>query len=413
MAEKPKILFVHHGKGIGGAPLTLLTLMKSVNRSSYDVHVICLFESEASELFRREGFQTEVVKGISLLPHTTGVWYGGVLLPVFFFRLALLPLSTLHALRVLRRTAPKLVHLNSSSLLPFAIAARWLRIPVVTHVLEHLHSGYLGVRRFLISRLLVSCSNAVVCICRADAAAFPASPKVRVIYDSIDPAQLKMGGDVARMKEELDIPRTAAVVGMLGGISPIKGTREFLLAARVILQQQPETYFVIAGVARTEPTHHRSFFSRLAHGVRSGLKYRQQVLALAEASRIKERIRFVDARWDVAEIISMMDVLVFPSTVPHFARPLIEAAFLKKPVVASRIGGPEEIVADGVSGILVPPRDPEALAQAIVKILNDRLLATQMGDAGFQRAMELFRADKNVPQLWSVLTSVLHSGGGR
>lgn len=410
MAEKPTIVFVHHGKGIGGAPLTLLTLMKSIDRSKYDVHVLCLFESEASALFRREGFRTEVVRGISLLPHTTGVWYGGVLLPVFFFRLALLPFSILRALRVLRRTRPNLVHLNSSSLLPFAIAARWLRIPVVTHVLEHLHRGYLGVRQFLISRLLVSCSSAVVCICRADAAAFPHSPKVRVIYDSVDPTQFPSGVGGARMKEELGIPRTALVVGMLGGISPIKGTIEFLLAAREILQRQPETYFVIAGVAPTVPTQGRSLFSRFVHRVRSRQKYRQRVQALAEEPRMKERVRFVEARWDVAEIIGMMDVLVFPSTVPHFARPLIEAAFLKKPVVASRLGGPEEIVVDGKTGLLVPPQEPEALAGAIEKILNDRPFATRMGEAGYQRAMELFHAGNNIPQLRSVLTSLL---GGR
>lgn len=403
--KKKKIVFVHHGKGIGGAPLTLLTLLKAIDRSQFDCVVLCLFESEASDLFRREGFETRVVHGISLFPHTTGVWYNAVFLPVFFVRLGLLPLSVVRAARVLKRLRPHLVHLNSSSLVAFALAARWLHIPVVTHVLEHVHHGYFGVRRFLLSRLLLFCSSAVVCLCRSDATAFPSSHKLHVIYDSVDPAQLQASDDPQKLREALGIPANAPVVGMMGGISPIKGTLEFLFAAREVLQQKPETYFVIAGVAKPATPARTTALGRLVQGIRTQRNYRLRVEAAASDGVVKEKVRFLEARWEVGDILKMVDLLVFPSTVPHFARPLIEAGFLRKPVVASRVGGPEEIVVDGETGFLVPPRDPHALAAAVLRILNNPGLAQRFGEAGYRRASELFHARENIPKLLHLVLS--------
>ncbi len=404
--KKKKIVFVHHGRGIGGAPLTLLTLLKAIDRSQYDCVVLCLFESEASNLFQREGFETRVVHGISLLPHTTGVWYHAALLPMFFVRLGLLPLSVVRALRVLKRLRPHLVHLNSSSLVAVALAARWLRIPVVTHVLEHLHHGYFGIRRFVLSRLLLFCSSAVVCLCRSDAAAFPSSQKLHVIYDSVDPASLHTSGDPQKLRESLRIPMNVPVVGMIGGISPIKGTLEFLFAAREVLEQKPETYFVIAGVAKPAAPARMTALGRLVQGIRTQRNYRLRVEAAASDGVLKERVRFLEARWEVGDILKMFDLLVFPSTVPHFARPLIEAGFLRKPVVASRVGGPDEIVVDGETGFLVPPGDPRALAAAVVEILKNPGLARRFGEAGFRRATELFHSKENIPKLLNIVLSL-------
>jgi len=396
-----RILFVHHGKGIGGAPLTLRAIIRALDRSKFSPCVLCLFESEAAELFRNDGIETRIAKHIYHLAHTTGIWYPLYLFPIFLFRLLLFPVSVWNAHRFLKENHFDIVHLNSSSLLAVAVAAKLHRIPVLTHILEHLHPGYLGIRRFLFARLLVAFSDTVVFICNADIHAFPSSPKLHVVYDSIDPDEFNLSNSTGSVASSLTVPKDAQVVGMLGGIQPIKGTLEFVNAAAQIVRQLPNTHFIILGVLPEKKRH--STYSRSIDVMRGWLsgarKYRSHVLGIAGQESLKGKIHLVGSVLDVPSYLAMFNVLVFPSTTPHYARPLIEAGLMKKPVVASRIGGPEEIVSDGVTGFLVTPKEPDELARRIIQLLNDRKLSAQMGEAGYKRALDIFDQRKNVPEI--------------
>jgi glycosyltransferase involved in cell wall biosynthesis len=396
-----RILFVHSGKGLGGAPLTLLTIIRSLDRDRFSPYVLCLFESPATELFRRDGIETHIAKGIHHFAHTTGVWYPIKYLPVLLYRLLLFPFSIWNAYRFLKTHPFDFVHLNSSGLLAVAIAARMQRIPVLLHVLEHLHPGYFGMRRFILARLLTKFSDAVVFICNADAHTFPPSPKLHVIYDSVDPDEFDPEKVRGLSKSAFAMPSDSNVVGMLGGIHPIKGTLEFVEAAAKVVQEISNTHFVILGVLPERKS--KSYYDRIIDLPRNWLsgerKYRLKVIAVANQELLKGKIHFIEPILDVPPVVKMLDVLVFPSTTPHYARPLIEAGLMKKPVVASRIGGPDEIVLDDVTGFLVTPRQPDELAQRIISLLRDPVLRTRMGEAGYQRAMKMFDTRKNVPKI--------------
>ena len=98
---------------------------------------------------------------------------------------------------------------------------------------------------------------------------------------------------------------------------------------------------------------------------------------------------------------------MFPSTVPHFARPIIEASAMAKPVVASDIGGPRELVVPDETGLLIPPDDPEQLAAAIVSLLDDPELMIQMGENGYRRAINKFDAQANSKRTFAVYDELL------
>ncbi|MDP7259301.1 MAG: glycosyltransferase, partial [Anaerolineales bacterium] len=98
---------------------------------------------------------------------------------------------------------------------------------------------------------------------------------------------------------------------------------------------------------------------------------------------------------------------VFPSVVPHFARPVIEAGAMAKPVVASDLGGPRELVRHDETGLLIPPNDPRKLAEAIIAILSDPARAQAMGVAGYRRARELFDARKNAVRTFSIYEELI------
>jgi len=102
-------------------------------------------------------------------------------------------------------------------------------------------------------------------------------------------------------------------------------------------------------------------------------------------------VRFLGFRQDVAELMAAVDVVVLPSVAEAFGLVLTEALYLGTPVVATRVGGIPEIVDDGVDGILVPPADSQALADAIAVLINDPARRLRMAGAGREKVLRRFR----------------------
>ncbi|MBW1972734.1 MAG: glycosyltransferase family 4 protein [Deltaproteobacteria bacterium] len=120
-------------------------------------------------------------------------------------------------------------------------------------------------------------------------------------------------------------------------------------------------------------------------------------------SDIKDKIRLIPFVKDIEEIYHLSDIIVVPSTEPEsFGLTAVEAMAAKKPVVASAHGGLLDIVIDGETGILVPPNDQIALANAIVKLIEDPLLRKSMGEAGRKRQRELFSIERYVKEFEEV-----------
>jgi glycosyltransferase involved in cell wall biosynthesis len=112
-------------------------------------------------------------------------------------------------------------------------------------------------------------------------------------------------------------------------------------------------------------------------------------------------------RTDMQNLLAASDCLIFPSTVSHFARPVIEAACMAKPVIASSFPELAEVVVDGKTGILVPPNDAEALANALASLLADDGRMKEMGEAAHQEAIRLFDVRTNIQQILGVYEEVL------
>jgi glycosyltransferase involved in cell wall biosynthesis len=119
------------------------------------------------------------------------------------------------------------------------------------------------------------------------------------------------------------------------------------------------------------------------------------------------QMRFAGILDDVVPLLASADALVFPAAVPHFGRPLIEAAAMGLSAIASSLGSASELVVDNVTGQLVPPSNPSALAQALLALLNDPQRAATMGEAAYLRARGLFDADVNARATFDVYREVL------
>jgi glycosyltransferase involved in cell wall biosynthesis len=399
-----RIVYVHHAGGLGGAPLSLLALVRALDRSRYEPIVLALAPGRAVERFRAEGIETRVVDRVGHFSHTTLEWYGGAdlwRLPVQAAR----HWPSIHRLRrQFRALAPDLVHLNSSTLVAAAAAARREGVPVVWHVREPLAAGYLGVRRAWLARRIERDATRIIALSQFDAGRLRPSPKVQIIPNFVDLAifDRRLGGDVTRGR--LGLGPGTRVVTMLGGVSRAKGTLPFVRAAALVRQAVPDTTFVIAG--RSPRAGARSPIRAVIKRLLRADAYDREVVA-AVAAQGHDGARFVGEQDDVPQLLAASDVVTFPSTVPHFARPIIEAGAMGKPVVASRLGGPLELVEDGATGVLVPPDDVEALATALVELLRDPARRARMGEAGYQRVRERFDASVAARRVCEVYAEIL------
>ena len=189
----------------------------------------------------------------------------------------------------------------------------------------------------------------------------------------------------------------------------VKGIFPLLNALHLAKQRIPKLHCVI-GAGQYQQSN--SLLARTARAVLSQIgsgTHSQRVAILMQRYEMHGYVHLLPFRTDVEQLIAASDLVVFPSTEPHFARPVIEAGAMAKPAVASRIGGVEELVVDGETGLLVPPGDAGALAEAIVKALRDADLARRLGEAGYQQARRRFDAESNTRQIQEVYERLLNA----
>jgi L-malate glycosyltransferase len=193
------------------------------------------------------------------------------------------------------------------------------------------------------------------------------------VHEGIDLERVD-AANPASLHEELWLPHQAPIVGNVAALVPHKGQRHLIEAARLVLPQVPDARFVIAGEGE----------------LRSALE--RQI----KDHRLDKHVLLAGFRPDVLSLHQAFDIFVMSSVTEGLGTSLLDAMAAGKPVVATRAGGIPEVVVDGETGFLVPPRDHGAMAAAIVKLLKDDGLRGTMGAAGRARAATMFSAERMV-----------------
>jgi glycosyltransferase involved in cell wall biosynthesis len=206
---------------------------------------------------------------------------------------------------------------------------------------------------------------------------FVTEKKIQVIYNGIDTERYIAKIDRIHKKRTLHIPEDSRVVGIIASLQPRKRHQDFLNAAVRVLQTYPRTVFLIVG--RDD-------------GIKSELE------TLAKDLGIQEVVIFAGERFDIPEILSILDVQVLSSSVEGLSNAILEGMAAGKPIVATQIAGNSELVVYEETGLLVPSEDPNALADAINRLLGDPKLRDRMGRAGKQRVATLFQMERMIQQ---------------
>ena len=131
---------------------------------------------------------------------------------------------------------------------------------------------------------------------------------------------------------------------------------------------------------------------------------------MSEELRVRDNVIFAGFRSDIKEILSAIDILAIPSLLEGFPMVTLEAMAMAKPIIATDIDGITEQITDGVNGILVPPKDPSALAKAVIQVLNDKELARSMGLAARKKVEQEFSVEKMITETEKIYLSLLQAG---
>ena len=191
---------------------------------------------------------------------------------------------------------------------------------------------------------------------------------VRLIYNGVDLSRYDHQEPCCTLPEEYGMEAGSQIVGVVARLEPEKGHATLIEAWPQVLRAVPEAYLLIVG-----------------EGSR-----REALETQARELRVAHRVVFTGRRDDVPAVTAALDVAVLPSYREAQGLSILEAMALSRPVVASNVGGIPEMITDGVSGLLVPPHDADALAAAVIRLLSDHPYADTLGRAGHDTVHDRF-----------------------
>ena len=382
--SKSNILYLDSGSGIGGGQRSLLLLLDLLDKERFTPFVGCLGDS---------AFATEVEKtAANVIPLSLPAAHNKTdKVKRFTLRDLLEDFRQLRVIielhRIVKRHAIDLIHANSLSVaLLGGIVARINRIPILMH--KRYATSYGILDRFC-ERLL----HRVILVSEATRWDFAPSAKQTLIYNGVDLKAFQASPEeIETLRAEFFSaePDAALLVGVVTRITPEKGIHILVRAMQELKGRTNVKLLIVGG----------PYFQKDADYMDT---LKQEIVDLG----VEGSVIFTGFLSDTRIVTSLLDIVLVPSIIPEACpRTIIEAMAVGKPVIATPLGGSKELVTPE-TGVLVPPEDASAVADAIATLSTDRERLAEMGRAARERAVQLFNSEKNTALTEAVYTELL------
>ncbi|MDQ2920532.1 MAG: glycosyltransferase family 4 protein [Acidobacteriota bacterium] len=295
--------------------------------------------------------------------------------------------------KLVRRNQIRIVHAHMARDYPLAAYAvrqnKEARLIVTRHVLFPLNR----LHRITLSGAarIIAVSQAVASQLRSDGVAPP--EKISVVLNGIDTTRFEEARrkfDRVQFLRIQKLPDDSLLVGTVGELTPLKGQAEFLQAAAQVFKQHPNVYFFIAGVDQSQ-----------------GDKNLIAVEQLTAELKLTERVKLVGWLEDLAQLYCALDVFVSASHTESFGLAIAEAMASSAAVVATETEGAREIIQPGATGLLVPVRDVDKLAEAVLELLDDKDRRVRLGRAAQQSVATQFSVERMIDETEEIYREVL------
>jgi glycosyltransferase involved in cell wall biosynthesis len=365
-----KVLIVETHGGLGGMQKVTLDLATSVDPESFEPHVLFLSDGLAVEETRRSGITTSVLAGELRGAFTARVY---------------------RVRRFVTTTGPDLIQANGSvNLLEILVAGRITRTPVVWYQQDPYFSTSFHARKLIASVTIAPPAATIFGTQIAEqsiASRIRTLRKTRLITNGVVPPDTVP--DAARVKDELEIRPESRLIAMFGRVTALKGPDVLIRAIGDVAATHADAEFLVVG-----PVDEAD---------------RRRYTELASDLRVADKVRFLgpvseELKWG---LMAAAEVVVHASSYEPFGLVIAEAMFAGTPVVAARSWGPEWIIDDEETGLLVDVGDSAQLARAVVRILGSPKLASTLSANARAAASHRFRFDSTVTAVEEVWRSVL------
>jgi len=372
------IAYIINSLKLGGGERFLMDLCMQIPRDQFTPDVICLYyKGELGTLLERSGISVTVLN----IPRKIGfVGYKIVQ-------------------SALQRGRYKIVHAHLLEGCWYGLPAAWAaNIPVRVAHLQNCHWNLpLKLRildriAFQFAHAAFGCSQAVLNFYRKRM--WYQASKLNLVYNSVDVDRFRVLPDKNEAKRDLGLPNKIIVIATVASLTPQKGHKYLLEAAREIISKYPDVWFLLVGDG----------------------ELKEQLRDLRDRWKLRPQVIFLGARPDIPKILAAADIFVLPSLWEGLPLVLIEAGLTGLPVVACKVDGVVEIIQEGHNGFLVLPKDANSLAKAIQALVEEPRLRREMGESGRTVASTCFDMKKIIPQITALYNDLLerteHSGKG-
>jgi glycosyltransferase involved in cell wall biosynthesis len=225
---------------------------------------------------------------------------------------------------------------------------------------------------------------------------FPAP--VRVVHSPLDVHKFDRAGiDRGSARARLGLAEDALYLTQVAQLTPWKAQDDSIRVLARVRRRHPDARLLLVGSAK--------FLSKATRYDNNA--YRAWLGKLAMALDVEPYVHFLGERDDIARIFAASDVALLPSWEEPFGRSLIEASAMECPVIATNVGGPPEILADGEEGVLLPPKRPDLWAAAVDELLSDEERRKAMAEAARRRVARQFTVSRHVEAILDVYTEVV------
>lgn len=381
MATKKKILYIHHAKGWGGAPKSLVTLIENLDHSRFEFEVLLIFDSDLKLKFKERNIPFRVVDNLfyrrfykcfvhSEAEHLSRLnffrqvefWVLWLLSRFFFAR------------RELRKHDFDICHLNSSVLTDWLAPASMFG-KVIIHLREPFKNVNFGFRTWVFRREVARYADSIIAISNDNAVRMGLPDKTVVVYNQ---------AEVAKEEPSISSYKSKKIL-YLGGNLHIKGFKVIVEALQYL---DSDVKVLFAGdYSISETTHIKKFMKSIfGRGTIDDEILIQQL-------KNNPKVTLLGMVSDVSQLMEDISCVLVPFVKPHFPRVVIEAYLNYKTVIASRVSGMSEVVIHNVTGVLVKSENPEELASAINEMVNNPFCLREMGQRGFDFAKSRFTQD--------------------
>lgn len=397
-----KILFIHHWSTIGGSGISLFNTWKSLQDHYVVVTYIPDNPLSLFEFLSAKGLNS---KTYSFTCGQLSYYSGGSspLKPGFWYSLYNALMQIPYWRKVVKTEQPDIIIVNSKVLCWMGkIFKEKKSVCIVRETINGNPNNLLNriMKRLLENFTLVSFLSEYDLIqTNLKKASTVVSPDFLFSENYVD----ILGKKVAC--EQLDINENSFNIAFAGGINKLKGI-DLALEAMNYLKNE-NINLIVAGEEIDAIINQSSNIFSFNVFKKVRLRFAKNIKKYIANNELQDKVKFVGVQKDISILYSASDILIFPMKKPHQARPAFEIGIQKKPVIITDFPNIREFVKDGVNGLTFEPNNPESLAQAILKLKNDRVLLNLLGEANYEFTLEYHTESYAMGKLMNAIKEIM------